>query len=205
MECADRVFGPLKTPEWPATSHGRAKFFKKRWGFWFVHPLEIPLAGRHWPRAVECSVCGTPVDTPPEARPPPRFRARHQPGAHGIPFHVPAHLEEMRIGLDRKGLVPTLVDMPGTRRLMGSVPPLRVCHGQPAHEGDQHTIRGRIEDEVPVVRHDAMCEDPHLRPLLRLSEDALECQVVGVGGEDRQAGIGSIEDMVRDIPNVRAR
>src|SRR5271157_890296 len=90
-------------------------------------PLDRPRAqGRTLPRL--------PGGVSPEAAPPALFGPFNQPRAKRVAFDIPADRQEMAVILNRKRFETTLVDVSRARGMAMGMPPLRVGHGEPAHE-----------------------------------------------------------------------
>jgi hypothetical protein len=86
--------------------------------------------------------------------------------------------------------------MTGAGRSVVRMPPLGVRHGEPAHEPGEVAILAGPEQDVEVVGHQAVSQQPHVTAHHRLREDALECRIFLVGLEDSQPGIGPIQGVV---------
>jgi len=82
-------------------------------------------------------------------------------GAQRVAFHVPAHDQEMVVHLNRKRLEPSLVQVAAAGGLMMGMPELGVRLGESAGEARQVAVAARPDDQVPVVGHEAVGEQPH--------------------------------------------
>src|SRR5271166_4895526 len=142
------------------------------------------------------AVPGTHGGTSPEAAPPPSLGPLDQPRAEGIAFDVPAHCQEMAVILNRKGFEPTLIQVASTGRMAMGMPPLRVGHGEPAHELRQVPVLSRPDHQMKMVGHHAIGQQPHVIPRHRLADCPLEGRVIVLVTEDRQPRIGAIQRVV---------
>ena len=88
--------------------------------------------------------------------------------------------------------------MAGAGRAVVGVPTLGVCQGEPAHELGEFTILVRPEQDVEVVRHQAVGQQSHVVPCDGFGENTLKGDVVLVAVEDGQPGIGSVEGVVHE-------
>jgi len=82
------------------------------------------------------------------ARPRPVFGLGHQPGAPGVPFHVPNQPQEMAVGFYQQRLVTTLINMAVPHRLTFRVITLGVSHGDAPEERSQIAVRSRVKDQI---------------------------------------------------------
>ena len=64
------------------------------------------------------------------------------------------------------------------------------------------TVPARPDDQVPVVGHDAVGQEPGPRAFERLFQDPLERLIVLVALEDGYPGIGAVQDMENQAPLV---
>ena len=102
----------------------------------------------------------------------------------------------MRIVLDGERLEAALVDVAGAGRVAMGVPTLRVREGQPAGEAGEVVFFSWPNDQMPMVGHHAIREQPHAGPLDRFFEDVLESCVVCVVVKNRHPRIGTVENVV---------
>src|SRR4051812_48656750 len=109
------------------------------------------------------------------------------------------------IGLDGKTLEASLVQRPGAGGTVGSVPTLRVGDGQQAEELAQLAILPRPEDLMPMIRHEAVRQQPRGETRVDISERALEGGVVAVVLEERHAPDRTIEHVVDDAASGGTR
>gem|GEM_PF-3868024 len=78
------------------------------------------------------------------------------------------------------------------------VPPLRVGQRQPTHKPRQDVADVRPNDQMPVVRHQAVRHQPHLRPAVqRFNQNLLERDVVAVVVEDPHPPVPAVDHVVR--------
>src|SRR5688572_20667934 len=76
------------------------------------------------------------------------------------------------------------------------VPALGVRERQPADESGELAIAARPDDEMPVIRHEAVGQEASFGPLDGLQQDVLKGFVIGGRVKDREPGIGAIQHMV---------
>ena len=74
----------------------------------------------------------------------------------------------MGIRLNQKRFEAPLIQMPAARRVPMRMPALGVRQRQPGHEPRQVAISERPQNEMPVIGHEAIREQPHRDALLRL-------------------------------------
>jgi hypothetical protein len=67
----------------------------------------------------------------PEARPSPLGNLAHQPRPQRVSFHIPNHVQEMFVFLDRKRLESALIHVTVTHAVPMPLPPHRMRHAQP--------------------------------------------------------------------------
>ena len=115
-----------------------------------------------------------------QTRPRPCFGLRHQVGTRWVAFDVAADAEEMFVLLNGEGLEAPLVERPGAAGVVVGVPAHGMRQGQPVQEVGQVAVVVRPEDEMEVVGHEAIGQQPHGPCILGLSEDAFKGGVVGV-------------------------
>ena len=76
------------------------------------------------------------------------------------------------------------------------VPALSVRQGQPADELRQLSIVPGPDDQMPVIAHHAVSQEPRLRPFDRLGQDGFEGLVIGVFLENRHSRVGAVQDVI---------
>jgi hypothetical protein len=70
-----------------------------------------------------------------------------------------------------------------------------VSGGEPEHEAGQVPVCVRPEDEVKVIRHQAVRQTPNGDPSLRFTDEVQERAIVAWTVEQRQSANTSIENM----------
>ena len=124
-------------------------------------------------------------------------RRRRQASRAGIPFHVSNDAKEARAGFDRNRLVAFRI-----HRSAGAAPavePLRVRQRQPADEALHGVVGLGPEHEVPVIRHDAVGEQPSRPDGLGFGDQIDERAIRGARIEEGHAGAGAIGDVVDEV------
>lgn len=80
-------------------------------------------------------------------------------------------------------------------RVAMQMPTADVRDRQALHEAAHVAVAARPEHQVPMIRHQAVAQQPHAEPLGGLSQNQLERPIVGVLSENLHAGIPAIEHM----------
>lgn len=104
----------------------------------------------------------------------------------------------MVVALDREGFESPLIEMARPDRMSMRVPPLGVGHRQPTHEPREVSIGAGPENQMEVVGHDAVCQEPHGVARDRLAQDALEGEIIRRGVKNAGAGVGAVDRVVDD-------
>ena len=84
------------------------------------------------------------------------------------------------------------------------VPPLGVGQRQPAGEPGDFAVLVRPDDQVPVIGHDAVGQQPCLRAIDSLFQDKLKRLIVPVFREDGYPGVRAIQHVVDQAAFVRS-
>ena len=84
------------------------------------------------------------------------------------------------------------------------VPALRVGQRKPANEARQLAVAPGPDDQVPMIGHHAVGQQPRLRPLDGLEQDFLERLLVGRLLKDREPAVGPVQDMIDIAPECGA-
>ena len=135
----------------------------------------------------------------PEAAVAPVFGAVDEFGAEGIALDVADDFEQVRVALDGEGFVGALVKVAVACGVAVFVPASDVCDGEALHELAELGVGGGLEDQVPVVGHDAVGEELDGDGVEGLGEDFFEGGVVEVFLEEGGAGVGSVEDVKEGV------
>src|SRR5438552_13332207 len=80
---------------------------------------------------------------------------------------------------------------------MMRMPALRVRHRQQAKILRQLSITLRPNDQMPVIGHEAVAQQPHRHPPRHVREDFLEGEIIAGFFEDDAASDGAVENMIR--------
>lgn len=104
----------------------------------------------------------------------------------------------MLVGGDGEAFEASLVDVPHAGRAMMRVPALRMRERQPAKEVGHLLVLPLAwpDDEVPMVPHQRIAEDPQRHALEGFRQQGVEGREIGFLFEQPQPAIGPIEDMV---------
>ena len=87
--------------------------------------------------------------------------------------------------------------MAGAGSAVGVVVSHGVSDADPAHKLRKVAVMVRVEQEMPVVAHDAVAADAHVDTVLSLAEYFLEREKVITFLENTQPSIGTIEYMIK--------
>jgi hypothetical protein len=86
--------------------------------------------------------------------------------------------------------------MTGAGSVVMGVPPLGVGQGQPLHELGQVPIAPGPEQEVEVIGHQAVSQQPHIEPGHGFGQDPFERGEIAVVVEDSESGVGSVQSVI---------
>lgn len=120
------------------------------------------------------------VPARPGAAPSPMFSAGAEISPQSVPLRVAADRQEVFVLLYRKRLESPLINWAGSRGAAAGVPALTVRHGEPAHVFRKCIVLLRPEQQMPMVRHDALGQHAHFHMPPRLLEQADKGIVVAV-------------------------
>ena len=102
----------------------------------------------------------------------------------------------MVVLLNRERLESALIDVPRAGRMPVGVPALRMGQRQPADESRQVAVLARPNDQMPMIRHDAVSEQPHRNSVERFVKHPFERFEIAVLLEQWQTLIGPIEGVI---------
>ena len=121
----------------------------------------------------------------PETSVPPKIRAVAQSCRVRIPLDVTAHRQDMLVVLHRKRLVASLIQMTFTGGVVVRVVTLSMRQPQPLPEATHLAIDIGADDQMPVVRHQAVRKQFQLYTVERFGDDSLERFVIRIFVKDR--------------------
>ena len=147
---------PLHFAEWLAADHTLPQTLQILSPFVRIHPAHPGGRSRDWPLTHQGLLLGVAIGLPPQATPPPGFCWCDQSRSERVAFHRATHRQKMFIGLYDKGFEAALIEMSCSHRLPMGMPPLRMGEREPVHEARQVAILSWLNDEIPVVGHDAV-------------------------------------------------
>jgi len=126
--------------------------------------------------------------------PMPVFRTADELRAKRISLDIAEYGQIMFVLLDRKGLEPPLPDMAAAAVM--TVITTHMGRQQPLHPTAEIAVVVRPKDQMEMVGHQAITEQPHRQSLGCLDEQLNESGVVRVFMKDFRAGVAAIEDVV---------
>jgi hypothetical protein len=152
---------------------------------------------RYWP--IVQDVISAEIASPPQTRPTPIFGAWYQARTECVPLNISTDAKDMTVPFNWDGSESSLVHWARPRRLMNSMPSLRVSAGEPVHESGELTARIRPQDKMPVSGHGGICHYAKGDSLHSLRQYPFERSVVGVSFEQHRTPIRSIENVIDGI------
>ena len=114
------------------------------------------------------------VKPTPQTAPPPILSRAHQVRSKCIPLDVPTDREEMLDVLNGERLESPLVNMTLTSGIPVGMPTLRVRERQPSRKARQLAIFLRIDQEMPMIRHQAIGQKPCSRSIHGLFQSSFK-------------------------------
>ena len=109
----------------------------------------------------------------------------------------------MFIALDRKRLEAALINMSRPSAVAMRMPPLRVRETEPAHKPRQFAIFVRLQDQVPVIRHQSKGEDFRPGSFHSRDQNPFKRLEIGVIIKDPHPAVRTVQDMV-DQTTIRS-
>lgn len=178
-----------------------SKFFA---GLWPIHARD-PIA---WtldrPITQPGGLFGIILLPPPEARPSPVLCLADQFGSECVASHITGDGQEVLIRLDRKRLEAALIDRTGSGGVVRRKPSLRMGDGDPAENFRQFPVMPWPEEEMPVIRHEAVGRDPQAGLSMGFRENLLKSGIVSGRFKQGEAAHSAIQDVVGEIAGSKA-
>lgn len=106
-------------------------------------------------------------------------------------------------GLHRKGFETALIDRPGPSRVMVRMPALRMRDRDPPPHLGELPIMSRPEEEMPMLRHQAIGGDPYPGLAMGLGQNLPKGGVVRRLLKQREPPDTTVQDMIRRSPAAR--
>jgi hypothetical protein len=75
------------------------------------------------------------------------------------------------------------------------VPTSNMCRGQSVHISGEIAMPSRSEQEMPVIRHEAVCKETHVNGFVSIKHHPLKGRVVAAIFEYGHACIATIDDV----------
>jgi len=110
----------------------------------------------------------------------------------------------MLIGLHRKRLETPLVHRARSRGVAMSMPALRMRDGNPPQHLGQLHISSRPEQDVPVIRHEAIGRDAYVSPVVGLGQNLLKGGVVRGLFKQWESTDSAVEHMIDKVSSSEA-
>jgi hypothetical protein len=138
--------------------------------------------------------CGA-ISAAPQAGPTPLFSSGDQSSTKGISFDIAADSKQVLVILDRNGMVAILIDRSCAARSVERVPTHCMGARQPMHELGKCVIRWPY-DQMPVVRHGTICQQPHGHALHGLHKHTFKRRVVQRRFEELRASNRTVYNVI---------
>src|SRR5271157_4392275 len=138
-----------------------------------------------------------------QAGPAPVFHPLHQAGPQRVAFDVPQHHPEMIVLLDREGFESALPDMPAGMVMF--LVPTDMGRQQPVNPPADVPIVPGPKNQMEMVGHQAIGQDPHGLPKRCFGDHVEERLKVLVLVENLSAGIAPIEHVIAVTSGRRSR
>ena len=169
-----------------------------RLGLWTVHVLHPTPPQRNGRVRQQRLLFFVAANPPIKAAPPPAFRLSHQARPQRVPLDVPQHGRQVVVAGDRERLEAALINVAHAGGAVMGVEPLRMRDRQPAKELRNLLVPTAAgpDDEMPVVAHQHVGQNPQGDPLVGFEQNLLEGGEIGVLLEQPQPPVRSIEHVV---------
>jgi hypothetical protein len=116
-------------------------------------------------------------------------------GTQRILFDVTTRMQKMDVVLNSDSTVSPLIDATGSDGAPVSVPPHAVGACNKLHETPEIPVVSWPQDEVKVIRHDAVGQDAHGHLLEAQDDTTQERQIVVIGLEEPQLSGAAVHHM----------
>ena len=177
-ELPNRVGHPFLRAIRPAPPDRLAKLLDFFLPLRLVQPLQVAGRFGRRPRAQRLLLFCRSVKANVDAGVRPLLRLPHQAGALRISFHIPHQRQEMAVRFHQQRFVPALINVAIPHRLGFGVITLRVGHGDALQELRQIAVRSRVEDQMPMIRHQAISQKAHGHQIQALRDDSQESLIM---------------------------
>lgn len=110
----------------------------------------------------------------------------------------------MLIGLDRKGFEAALIDRACSRGVVMGMPTLGMRDGDPAEDFRKFPVQPGPEEEMPMIRHEAIGGNADLGLGVGLGENLFKGGVVSGFLEERESSDPTIQDVIGKVAGGKA-
>lgn len=125
----------------------------------------------------------------------------NQVSAQRVPLDIPRHRVKMFVFLNRKRFESALIDVPIADGMPVRVPPLRMGQRQPPDKPRQFSVLARPHDQMPVIWHKAVGQQPRVDAFDGLGQDFLEGIVICLAFEQVHPRIPAVKNMI-NVPAI---
>jgi len=203
-EALGHAFHPGLFPERATSLHTHSERFQFRGSLRTIHPRYPVSRSLHGPVTEPRRQLGISLIPPPEAGPLPVFRLCHQLRPERIAFDVARDGEEVFIGLHRKRFEPALINRAGARGVVMRMPALRMRDGNPAEDFRKFPVLPGPEEQVPMIRHEAIGGNADLSLGVGLGENLFKGGVVSGCLKERESPDAAIQDVIGEVAGGEA-
>jgi len=203
-EALGHAVHPLFFTERAASLHTHSERFQLRGSLRAIHPRYPVSRSLHRPVTQPRRQLGISLIPPPEARPLPAFRLCDQLRSERIAFDIACDGEEMLIGLDRKGFEAALIDRACSGGVVMGMPALRMRDGDPTEDFRKFPVLPGPEEEMPMIRHEAIGGNADLGLGVGLGENLFKGGVISGCLKERESSDTTIQDVIGKISGGEA-
>jgi len=163
-----------------------------------IHPVHPIASTPHRPLAEYAALGGRAAFAPPQAAPLPVRGILNQSGPQRVALDIPGDRGKVAVVLHGEAFVRPLIQVPAALAVAVAVPSPHVRGGQPLHEPAQFAVLSRPQQQVPVVSHQAVCQQPDRDLFQRRFQHAFEGSVVAFVVEQVAPVVAAVETVEDD-------